>query len=137
MANSMPSLTALLGLVAVAGYQNRDKISEFVKGLSGGSSPTAAAPAQIPGGIGGALGGLLDQFTKNGHGDVADSWIGTGQNTSMNGGQLSQALGPDIVAMIAKQTGMSPDDLLSRLTQTLPQVVDGLTPHGRIPPEPK
>lgn len=137
MANSMPSLTALLGLVAVAGYQNRDKIGEFVKGLTGGSSPTAAAPAQIPGGIGGALGGLLDQFTKNGHGDVAGSWVGTGQNTSMSGGQLSQALGPDIVAMIAKQTGMSPDDLLSRLSQTLPQVVDGLTPNGRIPPEPK
>jgi uncharacterized protein YidB (DUF937 family) len=136
MANSMPSLTALLGLVAVAGYQNRDKIGEFVKGLSGGHAPVAAAPAQIPGGIGGALGGLLDQFTKNGHGDVAGSWVGTGQNAAVNGGQLSQALGPDLVAMIAKQTGMSPDDLLARLAQTLPQVVDGLTPNGRIPPEP-
>ena len=31
----MPSWGALLGLVAVAGYQNRDKIGEFVKGLSG------------------------------------------------------------------------------------------------------
>ena len=129
----MPSLTALLGLVAVAGYQNRDKISEFVKGLGGG---TAAAPAEIPGGIGGALGGLLDQFTKNGQGDVAGSWVGTGQNTAINGGQLSQALGPDIVAMLTKQTGLTPEELLARLVQTLPQVVDGLTPNGKIPPEP-
>ncbi len=137
MANKMPSLTALLGLVAIAGYQNRDKISEFVKGLGGGAaSPTAATPAAIPGGIGGALGGLLDQFTKNGQGDVAGSWVGTGQNTAINGGQLSQALGPDIVAMLAKQTGLTPEELLGRLVKTLPQVVDGLTPNGKIPPEP-
>lgn len=135
MANNMPSLTALLGLVAVAGFQNRDKIGDFVKGLTGGgaAAPTAAVPAAIPGGIGGALGGLLDQFTQNGHGDVAGSWVGTGQNTAVNGGQLSQALGPDIVAMLAKQTGLSPEDLLGRLAQTLPQVVDHLTPHGKVP----
>ena len=131
--SKMPSLTALLGLVAVAGYQNRDKISEFVKGLGGG---TAAAPAAIPGGIGGALGGLLEQFTKSGQGDVAGSWVGTGQNTAINGGQLSQALGPEIVAMLTKQTGLTPEELLARLVQTLPQVVDGLTPNGKIPPEP-
>jgi uncharacterized protein YidB (DUF937 family) len=134
MANGMPSLTALLGLVAVAGFQNRDKIGEFVKGLTGGAAaPTAAVPAAIPGGIGGALGGLLEQFTKNGQGDAANSWVGTGQNTAVNGGQLSQALGPDIVAMLTKQTGLSPEDLLGRLAQTLPQVVDGLTPNGRVP----
>jgi uncharacterized protein YidB (DUF937 family) len=136
MMSKMPSLTALLGLVAVAGFQNRDKIGEFVKGLSGGAAAPAAKQAQIPGGIGGALGGLLDQFTKNGQGDVAGSWVGTGQNAAVNGGQISQALGPDLVAMIAKQTGLSPEDLLGRLAQTLPQVVDGLTPNGRIPPEP-
>jgi uncharacterized protein YidB (DUF937 family) len=135
MANGMPSLTALLGLVAVAGFQNRDKIGEFVKSIAGGAAAPApqAAPVQIPGGIGGALGGLLEQFTKNGQADVANSWVGTGQNAAINGGQLSQVLGPDLVAMIAKQTGLSPEDLLGRLAQTLPQVVDGLTPNGRIP----
>ena len=136
MANKMPSLTALLGLVAIAGYQNRDKISEFVKGLGGSAAPSTSS-ASIPGGIGGALGGLLEQFQKNGHGDVAGSWVGTGQNTAINGGQLSQALGPDIVAMLDKQTGLTPEELLARLVKTLPQVVDGLTPNGKIPPEPK
>jgi hypothetical protein len=33
MARGLPSLAALLGPVAVAGYQNRDKIGEFIKGL--------------------------------------------------------------------------------------------------------
>jgi uncharacterized protein YidB (DUF937 family) len=136
MANGMPSFTALLGLVAVAGFQNRDKIGDFVKGLTGGgvaAPEVTAAKAALPGGIGGAIGGLLEQFTKNGAGDVAGSWVGTGPNTAVNGGQLSQALGPDVVAMIAKQTGLSPEDLLGRLAQTLPQVVDRLTPNGKVP----
>jgi uncharacterized protein YidB (DUF937 family) len=134
MSNGMPSWGALLGLVAVAGYQNREKIGAFVKGLSGeGGAVASAAPAQIPGGIGGALGGLLEQFSKKGQGDVAGSWVGTGQNQEINTPDLQQVLGPDIVAMIAKQTGLTPDELLARLAKTLPQVIDGLTPHGKVP----
>lgn len=53
MNRGFPSMTALLGLLAVAGYQNRDKIAEMLRGL-GQSSP--GAPAK-PG-----LGGLLDQL---------------------------------------------------------------------------
>ena len=33
MSRGMPSLTALLGLLAVAGYQNRHKIAEVLGGL--------------------------------------------------------------------------------------------------------
>src|SRR5262245_36814389 len=40
MARGMPSLAALLGLIAIAGYQNRDKIGEFVRGL-GTSDPNS------------------------------------------------------------------------------------------------
>ncbi len=131
MANNMPSLTALLGLVAVAGYQNRDKISDFVKGLSGGAASPAAAA--VPGGIGGALGGLVSHFQNNGMGDVAKSWVGTGANMPINGAQLSQVLGPDMVAKIAASTGMTPDQILAQLSTVLPQVVDHLTPGGQMP----
>ena len=34
MSNRMPSLTTLLGMLALAGYQNRDKISEMLKGAT-------------------------------------------------------------------------------------------------------
>jgi uncharacterized protein YidB (DUF937 family) len=37
--------------------------------------------------------------------------------------------------MLAEQTGMSRDDLLNGLSQYLPQVVDQLTPKGRLPTE--
>jgi hypothetical protein len=32
MSSGMPSMTALLGMLAVAGYQNRDKLTELIKG---------------------------------------------------------------------------------------------------------
>ncbi|MEP6828676.1 MAG: YidB family protein [Aestuariivirga sp.] len=135
MANRFsPSLTALLGLAAVAGYKNRDKISEFVKGLTGGG--TAAAPAaaqQIPGGIAGALGGLVSHMQANGAGDVANSWVGTGANLPISGAQLSQVLGPDLMSKITTSTGMSADQLVAQLSAVLPQIVDHLTPQGQMP----
>ena len=42
MSRGFPSMTAFLGLLAVAGYQNRDKIAELIAGLR-------ANPAQTPG----------------------------------------------------------------------------------------
>ena len=38
MSRGYPSLTALLGLLAIAGYQNRDKIAEML-GRMGRASP--------------------------------------------------------------------------------------------------
>ena len=129
-----PSLTALLGLAAVAGYQNRDKISDFVKGLTGGGTAAAAAPAQaIPGGLAGALGGLVTHMQANGAGNVANSWVGTGSNLPINGAQLSQVLGPDLVNKISATTGLSPDQLVSQLSAVLPQLIDKLTPQGQMP----
>lgn len=57
-----PSMTALLGLLAVAGYQNRDKIAEMLGGLgqqAGGQQPQIGQqPSQgSQGGLGGLLGG--------------------------------------------------------------------------------
>ena len=186
------NLTALLGILAVAGYQNRDKIAATLRELTGGAQPQAsgnqpggAAPQADGGGLGGllggilgggqdgggatqtgglgglggllgglagagglgdllkggsaggilsgGLGGLLDHFQQNGFGDTANSWVSSGENKPIDNGQLSQALGPDILDELAKATGLNKDDLLARLSKTLPQAVDGLTPQGRVP----
>jgi uncharacterized protein YidB (DUF937 family) len=127
----MPSLAALLGLVAVAGYQNRDKISEFVKGLT--NDPNSAAGGMIESVRKGGLGELVDQFRKNGQGDVADSWVGKGANAPISDAQMEKTLGPDLIDSLVKQTGLSREELLSRLSKTLPETVDKLTPDGRVP----
>ena len=85
MSNRMPSLAALLGLVAIAGYQNRDKIGEFVKGLTGKDPTVAAGDAvdkvkdvlgdgPIATKITGGLGELVERFKTAGHGNSARSW---------------------------------------------------------------
>lgn len=130
--NSMPSLAALLGLVAVAGYQNRDKIGDFIKNMTGGGQ---AAPAGTPGGtdVVGGLGGLIDSFRKNGLGAKADSWVGTGSNEPVSEPEIEKGVGGDVLDSLAQQTGLSRDELLKRLAQVLPEAVDKMTPAGRLP----
>ncbi len=143
MARGSPSLTALLGLLAVAGYQNRDKITEWLRGAAGSSQPNAsAAPGNLGGllsgtSIGEVLGGglrdLVNAFKESGHGDAADSWVGKGSNKPIAPSQLEQALGPDVLEALSRQTGLSREEILSRLSKNLPDAVDRYTPEGRLP----
>jgi uncharacterized protein YidB (DUF937 family) len=142
MARGMPSLAALLGLIAVAGYQNRDKIGEFIKGLDDPSSPAGGMLERAKKGMGDSpmatsikdgVGELVERFRKNGQGAVADSWVATGPNSGISEVQLEKALGSDVIDRLTRQTGLSRETLLSRLARILPEAVDNLTPEGRIP----
>lgn len=97
--------------------------SRHVSGQEGGSGSP----------VGRGLEGLSDHFRQNGHGETIESWIGGGQNQSIAPRELDRALGPDTVEQLSRQTGLGRDELLSQLSHALPQVVDGLTPHGRLP----
>ena len=44
MSRGFPSMTALLGLLAIAGYQNRDKLAEM---LGGGAPNQGRLPGQV------------------------------------------------------------------------------------------
>jgi uncharacterized protein YidB (DUF937 family) len=152
MSNNMPSMTALLGLLALAGYQNREKISEMLKGATASASqpPTGASHPPALGGLlsnlGGMLGGagaggllsgglaeLIEKFKQNGHGETAQSWINNGPNKQIAPTDLKQAIGPDVLATLEERTGLSQQDLLSRLSRELPGAVDKYTPDGQLP----
>lgn len=144
MSNRMPSLAALLGLVAIAGYQNREKIGEFVKGLTGKDPAVAAGDAvgkvkevlgdgPIATKITGGLGELVDHFKTTGHGETADSWVSTGPNAPITETSLESALGGDLIDSLVRQTGLTRQELLARLSKILPEAVDRMTPDGRIP----
>jgi uncharacterized protein YidB (DUF937 family) len=147
--SGFPSMTALLGLLAIAGYQNRDKIAEMLKNVTGGgaASPGNASAPALPGGLGGLLAGtsvgglltnglneMMDKFNQAGQKDKVDSWIGTGPNKDVAPPDLKAALGPDVISALARATGMSEQDLLAKLSRELPQAVDKYTPTGRIQP---
>ena len=154
MSRGMPSLVALLGLLAVAGYQNRDKLTKMLGGMKQGpgSAPGQSNPQGGLGGVlgklGGVLGGasagsvlsgglsdLIERFRQNGHGQAADSWVKRGPNQELGPDQLEQAIGPDVLNTLSQHTGLSRQELLSRLTRELPAAVDKFTPDGRVPTE--
>jgi uncharacterized protein YidB (DUF937 family) len=148
MNRGFPSMTALLGLLAVAGFQNRDKLAEMLGGRSP-DKPGAPGAGEQKGGLGGLLGSiggagvggllgsglseLVESFKQSGQGEVADSWVGTGPNKEIAPHQLEQAIGPDVLATLSQQTGLSREELLARLSRELPQAVDKYTPEGRLP----
>ncbi|MDB5582519.1 MAG: hypothetical protein JWR80_7695 [Bradyrhizobium sp.] len=104
-------------------------LGDLLKGGLGGLLGGAAAGSVISGG----LGDLLKQFQQHGQGDVADSWVGKGENKSIAPGDLGKALGIDQIDALTSQTGLSRDELLDGLSQYLPGVIDHLTPEGRLP----
>jgi uncharacterized protein YidB (DUF937 family) len=113
-------------------------------GMSGGGS--GGLGGLLSGGLGGLLGGaaagsvisgglgdLLKQFQQNGQGDAADSWVSPGPNKQISPGDLASALGSDQISNLMSQSGLSRDELLSGLSRHLPDVVNHLTPDGRLP----
>ena len=142
-----PITMALMGLLAYKTLQGKNLSDVF----STGAAPSGG-PATSGGGLGGMLGGLLGggaagsiltgglgdllkQFQQTGHGDKAASWVSTGPNQPVSPSQLEQAVGPERLQWLLTQTGMSKDELLAGLSTELPNVVDKLTPEGRLPTE--
>ena len=151
MSRGYPSWTALLALLAIAGYQNRDKITEWVNSAQRKASgpaqvPEGGATGSPPGKLGGLLAGtsvgdmlgnglrdLMDSFKQAGHGEVADSWVGHGPNKQIAPSNLESIIGSDVLESLAQQTGLSREEILARLSKHLPEAVDKYTPDGRIP----
>jgi uncharacterized protein YidB (DUF937 family) len=159
-------LKALLGVLAVAGFQNRDKIADLLRGVSK-PQPTDANNAQgtsprqtggledllgkltggkDAGGLGSILGGLtsggilsgglgdlIKTFQQNGYGGKAESWVRPGSNEDIDGDQLAEAIGPEVLDELAAKTGLSREEILARLSKDLPRAVDELTPDGKVP----
>jgi uncharacterized protein YidB (DUF937 family) len=92
-----------------------------------------AVPPGPGGSAAGGLGDLLEQFRRRGYGAQADSWVGTGSNLPISPDVLGQVFGRDGLARIAAQAGLSEDEASSGLSQILPDVVDRVTPNGRMP----
>lgn len=131
------------------GQQQQGGLAGVLAGLTGGSGGGsggalgglggfAALLPVVAGMLGndnqqGGLGGLLEKFNQAGLGDVAKSWVGTGENAPISGDQLSNVLGGDMMGELAAKLGMSQGDAAGGLAQMLPGLIDKLTPNGQAP----
>jgi uncharacterized protein YidB (DUF937 family) len=103
----------------------------LLQGGLGGLLAGGAAGSVLSGG----LGDLLKQFQQNGHSEVVDSWVGSGPNQQISPDVLSKVLTEDQIKMLSEHTGMSREELVAALSQQLPDVINHLTPQGRVPSE--
>jgi uncharacterized protein YidB (DUF937 family) len=87
------------------------------------------------GGGGSALDGLIRQFEQAGLGNQMNSWIGTGQNMPLSPDQLTNVLGPRRMEEMAASSGLDVDQVSNGLSDLLPQLIDRVTPQGRVPDE--
>jgi uncharacterized protein YidB (DUF937 family) len=125
-------LGGLLGGGSARGTtQPGGSLNDLLRGGLGGLLGGAAAGSVLSGG----LGNLIRDLESSGHGDVADSWVQPGPNRQIAPRDLEHALGGDTLDALSRQTGMDRNDLLEGLSQHLPELVDRLTPQGRLPTE--
>ncbi len=106
-------------------------LGDMLKGAFGGLLAGGAAGNVLSGG----LNDLVKQFQQSGQEDVIKSWVGPGSNKTIAPNQLAEALGSDRINALMAHSGMSREDLLDGLSQELPDVIDQLTPEGRVPTE--
>lgn len=100
-------------------------------GLAGGLAGLGAGG--LGGLLSGGLGDLLKQFQGAGKSEVANSWVSTGQNKTIEPTDLDDVLTQQQIDFLTTRTGLSKEELLAGLSQQLPAVIDKLTPEGRLP----
>lgn len=135
------------GAAQPAAHDNGGGLGGLLGGLLGGAGGTGSGPGGLGGllsggGLGGliaslggtgALGALVEQFNRNGHGDVMNSWIGRGDNQPIEPQMLAEAIGPEELRQLEQASGMPKQQLLTQLAQELPTAIDHLSPQGRLP----
>src|ERR1700682_6383088 len=114
-----------------AGLPGGGGLGDLLKGGLGGLLAGGAAGSVISGG----LGDLLKQFQQNGQGDTVNLWVQPRPNRAISPDDLAKALGADQLDTLATQSGLSRNELLAGLSQHLPEVINHLTPDGRLPTE--
>ena len=121
MANLGRLAVAMLGVLA---YQNRDKIGELLRGNRDPNNPQGGVLEQISKGLSGtSLGDIIDR-----------SWISPGPNQPIEPGEVEAAIDDETLASLSMQTGLSRQELISRITRDLPEAINKLTPNGVLPP---
>ena len=109
-----------------------DQILGAVRGKGGDPSGIFGQVEGLLGSVGG-LDGIMSKLQAAGLDDKLQSWIGTGANAAISGGEVKNALGSDEITKIAQKAGVSEDEAASGIASQLPGLIDRLTPDGKLP----
>ena len=114
-----------------------DQLGQAAGGMLGGQGGNNLLLQAIAGLLGkggsiGGLAGLVQAFQKNGLGEIVNSWVSTGRNLPVTPNQVEQGLGSDLLSQLANKAGLSSSATSSQLAGLLPDLVDKLTPNGKV-----
>ena len=125
-----PIQMGVLGLLAYRALKGKGGLA----GMFGSDqSPDSSGDPLSGGALGGGLKDLLDRFRQSGQEDKVQSWVSKGSNKPIAPQELEQTLGEERIQWLVEQTGLPRDQLLSGLSNELPDAIDKLTPEGRVP----
>lgn len=115
-----------------------DDITEKVHGLLGesggeGSGLAKGVVEMLSDKAGGGLAGLVQSFQQKGLGEIISSWISTGQNLPISADQIREGVGIEKLQSLAAKVGMSPEEVTTKLSSLMPDLIDKMTPDGVVP----
>lgn len=103
--------------------------------LGGGGNPDllkGALGKLIGGGDELDLAGLVGGLKDKGLGDIADSWLGDGDNAGISADQVKDVIGGEKIQEAATQLGTDEGSLLDSLKVLIPQMVDKSSKGGSL-----
>ena len=125
-----PIKMGVLGLLAYKALEGKGGLSGM---FGSGQTPDSSGAGLSGGALSCGLKDLLDRFRESGQEDKAQSWVSKGSNKPIAPQELEQTLGEERIQWLMEQTGLPREQLLSGLSNELPDAIDKLTPDGRVP----
>lgn len=115
--------------------KNPEMIGDIAKFAGDNPEVAKAAMSFFSSGDGssGGLGNIVGALQSGGLGDTVSSWLGSGDNIAVAPKDLQAALGDDAISQFAEKAGVSGGEASALLAGILPQVVDKLSPDGKLP----
>ncbi|MFA6178907.1 MAG: YidB family protein [Methylophilaceae bacterium] len=81
----------------------------------------------------GGVNGILDKFRAHGFSEQVDSWISTNPNLPLSAKQIQTVLGKCVLDEMSAKFDVTSADLSKKLAANLPDIVDQLSPEGKLP----
>jgi len=125
-------MTDLLKMGASA-FMNSNRSGDAGSGLDLGSLTSALSGLTGGGDEGGFdIGSLLGKMQGGGMAEMAQSWLGDGDNAPVEESHIKDLFGADKISEFASKLGLSEEEAIGGLRDAVPQIVDKASSGGSI-----
>ncbi len=119
--------------MGASAFMNSNRSGDAGSGLDLGSLTSALSGLTGGGSDGGFdIGSLLGNMQSGGLADIAQSWLGDGDNAEISDDNVTQMFGQDKISEFASQLGVSQEEAVGGLRDALPQMVDNASSGGSL-----